>query len=365
MNNNRYKNAMSGVRHSDELLERIFDMTVDKRKKNDNKHIIRIIAIVTMFTLIATATTVGAANYFIPDNSLNEMIELNSDVDYSTLGTEVNAVASYNGVEFKISKILCDNDIMAFPIKCPKYNGIYVKPLIDCFENDNYFEVYVNDKQQLLGVSEYDGATEFVSYKRDTEPYMCYITISGLRNIRNNSKIKIKFNRLSYFDNSSEEICDIKGDWEFNFTINRSNTRKELDINEITFDNGERCIPKKFSISPLGFRYEYIVKTAEPVTIENDLGIKLPNFKANNSYLFTKHIESSLSGRDIIIITMKDGTVYSNGDSNRTIESNCQFTSSTRFHNASGEINATFAKAIDIDNISKITILDKTLYKNQ
>ena len=33
--NNKYKNALSGVRHSDELVDRIFDNTIDnKNAKN-------------------------------------------------------------------------------------------------------------------------------------------------------------------------------------------------------------------------------------------------------------------------------------------------------------------------------------------
>ena len=53
MNNREiYKTAMSGVRHSDEAIERIFDMTTDKRKTNLKLTCRRIAAAVLAFVLI-------------------------------------------------------------------------------------------------------------------------------------------------------------------------------------------------------------------------------------------------------------------------------------------------------------------------
>ncbi|MGN1123438.1 MAG: DUF4179 domain-containing protein [Eubacterium sp.] len=367
MNNREtYKAAMSGVRHSDDAIERIFDMTVDNNKKKafGKKHIIRIAAIATMVTIIAGATTVGAANYFVPDNSLNQMIELNDKIDYSTLGTDVNASASYNGIEFKIDKILCDNEIMAIPIKCPKYNGKYVKPQVISEEMDDPLKIFVNGKQQYFGTAGYDGSTEFVSIHKELQPDMTYLTITGLSNIRNNSKITIKFDRLLYFD-GYDEICDVKGDWEFNFTINRSDTRKKLDVNDLSFENGEKCVAKSFTISPLGFEYEYNIKKGEPVTVDNDLGITLPKTQASGSFIFSNHLSYSLKGKAMIVITMKDGTVYTNGEDDYTIDSNCNFGENTILHKSFGGISATFIKAIDIDNIKTITILDKVLYESE
>lgn len=368
-NKEKYKAAMSGVHHSDEATEKIFEMTVDKNKKNvfRKKQILRVVAIVAIFTVIAGATTVGATNYFIPDNALNQMIELNDKIDYSTLGTDINASASYNGLEFKIDKILCDNEIMILPIKCPKYNEKYVKPQIISEEGQDPLKIFINGKEQFFGTNGYDGSTEFISINKDLQPDMTYLTITGLSNIRNNSQISIKFDKLSYFD-SFEEVCDIVGEWEFNFTINRSNTRKRLKVNDLSFENGGKYIAKSFTISPLGFTYKYNLKKGEPISFDNDLGITLPKTQANRDIIFSNHIAYSLQGKAMIIITMKDGTIYSNGDDNYTIESSCSCEERTIFkhsYKTFGELNATFIKAIDIENIKTITILDEVLYESE
>lgn len=361
---NKYQEALSGVRHSDELVERIFEMTVDKKRKAfTKKSLARIIAVAVVAVIVAGVTSVGATNYFAPDNALNQMIELNDKVDYTTLGTEVNAKASSNGLDFEIKQVLCDNNIICIPIKCPKYNGEYVKPCMEVEEGDDPFKIYVNDKDNFgaLSRAEYDGSDDFISYDKDLSPDMCYITIGGLRNIRDNTKITVKFTQVSYFD-KYEKQCDVTGDWEFNFYINRSNTRKKLDVKDLVFENGEKDVAIRFVISPLGFQYDYRIKHGKEIELSKELQ-ELNLKSTSGSYIMAKHLATSLNGSDMVKITMKDGTVYSDGDKSRVIDSNCSFSSSTNNPKEYGSLNAIFTKAIDVENIKTITILDQVLYE--
>lgn len=71
MNNRElYKNAMSGVHHSDDAIERIFDMTVDKKKTNSGLWLKRLAS-----AALALAILVGGgfgANAILKDNKANQ-----------------------------------------------------------------------------------------------------------------------------------------------------------------------------------------------------------------------------------------------------------------------------------------------------
>lgn len=330
----------------------------------------RIIAIAAVLLIVGSATSVGAANHFKPDNSFNQFIELSKDVDYSTLGTDVNQTASAGGLDFYIGQVLCDNDIMVIPIKCPKYNGRYVAPDIGETNNDEYFfDVLIDGKPDGDGcASNWDDEVKYDG--TEGEDY-CNITLRGLSRVKNNSTVEIKFNHILYFDVNVEQIddeyiyeeCGVDGEWSFKFNINRANVRQKLNVNDFELENGEKYKFSNFIISPLGFSCDYKVSDWEYAPKDDDSLIKFPKHVLKQCTLFQKTISSSLTGDAIMLIEMKDGTILSNGDHNDSrFDLRCEFSKEydIRYH---GNIDATFKSTINVDDIKKITLLDNVIYE--
>lgn len=377
-NINKIPEGTLNTKQMSEITERVRENTLTKlgikaeKKKRAHFPVKRFIAIACAVAVIAGATTVGAANYFRPDNAINQMIELNDKVDYSTLGTELDITASSNGLDFHIDQVLCDNTIMCIPIECPKYNGRYVRPKTETLADigdedfDEHFHILINGKDAMCGVGVYTGGDE-ISYRKDLAENYVYLTVSDLENIKNKSEIKLVFDKLVYFDiKDGNDMCDAEGNWEFTFTLNRSNTRQRLDVDDMIFENGEHYVSKSFTISPLGFKYEFGLKYEDPADeyegTQVELEKPMPKALEGSSILFSEHLARSLKGTAMIKIEMLDGTIYSDGDKH-DIESNCSVGTNNILNKSSGDICATFNSAIDVENIKSITILDKVIYQ--
>lgn len=367
------------TKQMNDVTDRVREKTLNtlgiqsKGKKRIKFSAKRILAIACAAAVIAGATSVGAANYFKPENAINQMIELNDKVDYSTLGTDVNITASSNGLDFHIDQVLCDNTIMYIPIKCPKYKGRLVRPktepLADLGDTDfeEHCRLLINGKDSLSGMGVYTG-NEALSYKKNLQENCCYITLTDLDGIRNNSEIKLIFDKLVYFDVKDEnDICDAEGNWEFTFTLNRSNTRQKLDVEDMIFENGEHYVSKSFIISPLGFKYKYNLKYEEPTGeyegTEIDLEKPVTKAPFGSDIMFSESLARHLNGKAMITIEMLDGTIYTDSDEQYDIESHTSSSVNNILKKNSGELSATFNSAIDVQNIKSITILDKVIYQ--
>ena len=62
MNNDNYKSAMSGVRHSDELTERIMDMTTEKKRTIKMKPVLAVAACLILLVAGIFGGSVISAN---------------------------------------------------------------------------------------------------------------------------------------------------------------------------------------------------------------------------------------------------------------------------------------------------------------
>ncbi len=322
-----------------------------ENEKKKSRRIGRLVAIAAVIAVVISSVSVGAMSYFRPDNAINSMIAYNGSVDYSTLGTDVKQTASSNGLDFYLDQVLCDNNIMHIAIKCPKYKGRYVMPDNYIYEDDEYkdhISFLINGNENCDGENAFSGADFMrdVTYKKD----YYYITYSGIKNLRDNSKVEISFDRICYIDAADEnDVCDVKGNWKFEFKINRSDTRKSLKVSDIKFDNGENYKVKNFTISPLGFKFEY------------KLAYDGKSKKMNT--LLSKNLANGMSGTPNVFITMKDGTVYSNGNPDITLDTSCSAARAKGDTVETGDFEAVFSKAISVDDIESIKIMDNIIYK--
>ncbi len=88
MNKNEYKKAMSGVHPSDQVIERIMDMTDNKKRKGFKKGLIAVL--VVMSVLLCTGLTANAATDGAVADAINESI---NKVKIKINGKEVDADA--------------------------------------------------------------------------------------------------------------------------------------------------------------------------------------------------------------------------------------------------------------------------------
>ena len=319
----------------------------------------RIVAIAAVIAVFISGLSVSAMTYFLPDNALNQAIEFNSKVDYSTLGTDINQVCESNGLEFKLTQVLCDNNIMMLALECPKYKGGYVQPEIVGFDVSDSDEVSidedsgqhiflsVNGKKDYLCNSFFNGsdAAYYKVHRTKLPENMCYITYTELKNIHNNSKIKFSFDRLAYFDAESAEFPRVEGNWNFEFAINRSNTRKRLDSAKITLENGQKYKIKNISISPLGMYFDYKLDNTDSKALDDSL--------------------CSANQDKTLKITMKDGTVYTDGVLYNDMETQSSSGTINGLKHHEGCFEAFFKVAIDVDNIESITVLNEIIYQSK
>ena len=352
--NVRLPESSISIESDNELTNRIKSdvmsrLVVNKKKKP--RRIGRLIAIVAVFAVVISSISVGAMSYFKPDNAINSMIEYSSSVDYSTLGTDVKQTASSNGLDFYLDQVLCDNNIMHFAIKCPKYNGRYVQPDVYIVSDDDYeyhLKFLINGEENCSSENTFTGAdfVRDVTYKKD----YFYVTYSGIKDLKDNSKVELSFDRLVYFDAADDnDTCDIRGNWKFEFKINRSKTRKKLEVNDLSFDNGENYKIKNFTISPLGFRFDYKLTYSGKAKSTNTLS--------------SKNLANGISGYANVYVTMKDGTVYTNGDPDITLDTSVTAMSSKGESFETGDFEAIFSKAINVDEIKSIKIIDNIIYE--
>ncbi len=341
------------VKTDSALTKRIESATLKKMKNNNKKPrcLGRIIAAAAVIAITVSSVSVGAMSYFKPDNAINSMIEYNGAVDYSTLGTDVKQTASSNGLDFYLDQVLCDNNIMHFAIKCPKYNGRYVQPDVYVTSDDDWeyhLKFLINGKENCDSENTFTGAdfVRDVTYKKD----YFYVTYSGIKDLKDNSTVELSFDRLTYFDAADEnDTCNVKGNWKFEFKINRSKTRKRLEVNDISFDNGENYKVKNFSISPLGFRFDYKLTYSKKAKKTNTLS--------------SKNLANGISGNANVYVTMKDGTVYTNGNPDITLDTSVTAVTGKNENFETGDFEAIFSKAISVDNIKSIKIIDSVIYE--
>lgn len=127
MNNREvYKEAMSGVRHSDEAIERIFDMTVDKKKANNGLLFKKFVSVALAVAILAVGGGFGA-NAIIKNNKINQPL------------TVMVAYAS-------------DNGKLSFGSKSEQklFYGIYLAPYDDQEACDEAARRWQTDKTKLM-----------------------------------------------------------------------------------------------------------------------------------------------------------------------------------------------------------------------
>ncbi|MCH5320772.1 MAG: DUF4179 domain-containing protein [Eubacterium sp.] len=300
--------------------------TVKKKRKVISFR--RLIAIAAVLVIVLGSITTGATVHFKPDSALAQYLTFDNTVDLSTLGQELDVHSTSNGYEFVLKQVLSDNSTMHLLIECPTENDLILYP--------EEIDIRVNGRPY------FDGFGTAVWLKDNN---ICNLVIQGLRNIKNNDTVTIKVTSLRYFDFKNEDFIDdrdeIKGDWSFDFNTVRADVKQELESVETIKDSDNEYKIKKLTVSPLGIYIDYK--------------------QINGDSSYDKGVFKNSINEDFVIVEMKDGTLYTNSvdarDFNVTVGGTARYGQPYR-----GNIDVTFLKVINVDNIKSITIDGNVIY---
>ena len=313
---------------------RVFDKlsinSEGKASANKRRKIIsyrRLIAIAAVVVILLGSITTGATVHFKPDSALAQYLTFDDTVDLNTLGQDLDVHTESNGYELTLKQVMSDNYTMHLLIECPTENDLILFP--------NELDIRVN------GRAYFDGFSQTLRFYDNN---MCDLIIQGLRNIKNNDTVTIKVTSLSYYNYKTEDFTDneIKGDWTFEFDALRADVKQKLDCVKTIKDEESEYKIKRLIVSPLGMYIDF-----KQVKGDSSTG--------------RSFVENSIN-EDYVIVEMKDGTLYTNAVSARDFDISVGGTA--RFgHAYRGNIDVTFLKVINIDDIKSITIDNNVIYK--
>ena len=298
--------------------------TVKKKRKVISFR--RLIAIAAVLVIVLGSITTGATVHFKPDSALAQYLTFDDTVDLSTLGQDLDVHSISNGYEFALKQVLSDNYTMHLLIECPTENDLVLYP--------HELDIRVNGRPY------FDGFGTAVWLKEDN---ICNLVIQGLRNIKNNDTVTIKVSSLRCFNIKTEDFIDneIKGDWSFDFNAVRADVKQKLDCVKTIKDAESEYEIKRLTVSPLGMYIDYK--------------------QINGDSSYDKGVFNNSINEDFVIIEMKDGTLYTNAvdarDFDLTVGGTARFGQPYR-----GNIDVTFLKVINVDDIKSITVDGNVIY---
>lgn len=279
-----YKNAMSGVRHSDDTIERIFDMTVDKKKPN-SKQLFKRIASATL----ALALLVGGfgANVIVQNSKANQ-----------PLGVMVAYADEFLRIKSGTKQTVCKSLYFAPADDEEKCREQRANADTDYEENREVFDKLgkINETASMHGVGVFD-----IADKNGNTTTMLYTTGAGFFVVNRTDYKNVK---LFTVENESEDgylQFEWSGTKDLLEAITEENVNEENPyecfINHKFTLTGEQLIESQKNYNEYGYSCEWI---ATPEVFERYDGKYGKNFDAS-------------SIKDIITFTFEynDGTTES------------------------------------------------------
>ena len=322
-----------------DMTESVKANTLSKLKLNDNSRLsVRkkkkhftfkgLIAIAAAVIIVCGSLSVGATVHFMPDSALAEYLTVDDTIDLSTMGQNVDITATSSGYTLRMKQIISDNSTIHLIFDCPVQDGKMLVPFsINDIKINNHF---YKDGWGLNG------------HILDENSFA--LVIHDLRNIKNNDKITIVFDRISEFYKLDNKI---DGQWEFEFNAVRADVKTRFEPSTETFKDvyGYEYKINKMTASPLGIYIDYrqINGTSSDPVNEN-------------------YAEFAKEGGADVTVTMKDGTVYSDSADNYSLDV-VKSGSSVLGLPYKGSMSISFYEVIDVYEIDSIALGSDIIYK--
>ncbi|MDE6722946.1 MAG: DUF4179 domain-containing protein, partial [Eubacterium sp.] len=275
------------INYNETIAQKIKERVITEEEHTKEKHnkakrlsFKTILAFAAVFLILLTSVTVGATAYFVPDSSIAHFFNFSDTTDLSTIGQDVNCVSESNGYELKLTQVISDNSTMYLGFEGPVVDGYTLLPDFD---------------KATLSINGFD--IRYFSQGESHDNGLFYVAYNGVQHLFNNSKIKVDFNSLYYYDDDKGKETYFDGHWSFEFNYKRVDVQKKVDTNGFYSYMGNTYEITDCVLSPLGiyikgketdsFSLEKIKETAKE-QIQNDTS----DFR----------------------IELKDGTVYTGKD---------------------------------------------------
>ena len=323
------------INYNETIAQRIKERVIteenvkEKHSKAKRLSFKTIIAFAAVFLILLTSITVGATAYFVPDNNIVKLLNFTDAADLSTMGQDVNCVSESNGYEIKLTQVIGDNTTIYLVFESPKVNGYTISP-----NPENQLELRINGIKVTYfgyGIQEKDGTF--------------YVSLDGLKYIMNNSKFKISVNGMFYYDEEKDQPVEIEGKWDFEFNYKRVDVQRKIDTDAIYSYYGASTYQiTDLRLSPLGI---YIK------------GIEVDFDEFSKEKVEKDSKDLMMNSGNNIIIKMKDGTVYTDNDT--------EFVSSgwgkRGNAKAKSDLEVYFTNIVNVDDIESIIIGGYVIYE--
>lgn len=180
---------------------------------------------------------------------------------------------------------------------------------------------------------------------REHDNGLFYVGFKGMKYLFNNSKIKVGFDGLCYYDEDKQEDIYVDGNWSFEFRYKRVDVQRKIAPGGVYSRYGNTYEIIDFVLSPLG------------IYIQGE-GISSENLSPEQLEKAVK--DQMMSSSSDIRIEMKDGTVYTNKDT-EAIWSGFGYDSEKEQVNSDLEVY--FTNIINLDDIETIIIGSYVVYE--
>lgn len=300
----------------------------DKRSKAKRLSFKTIIAFAAVFLILFTSVTVGATAYFVPDKSVAKFFYFSNNTDLTTIGQDVNCVSESNGYEVKLTQVIGDNSTVYLAFEGPVVNGYTLLPDFD---------------RLVLNINGF--TARYFSQSERHDDGLFYVGFNGLKYLFNNSKIKVDFDSMYYYDEDKGKEIYFDGQWSFEFNYKRVDVQRKIDSNGFYSDMGNTYEITDCVLSPLGI---YIKgKELNPDSFSLEKVKETVNDQIQN-------------GTSAFHVELKDGTVYTLKDAEQMDGSFGKSLGEKRGHSS---LNIYFTNIINLDDIKSITVGDYVIYE--
>lgn len=297
---------------SQDEKNKLFDNLIKdiNKEKKDNKKAYKKVAIASVLCLSISTALLINDNVLALVQNIGKQIESflgKKEDEYNGYKVEVNQSCEDKGIKVSLLEVLLDDENLLLSMNIDTSNFDESKLKKGLFSNKNYYlpeaTVYIDGKKFV----ETGGATR---YERKENNSQNFLTSLSLENIDTNNDGRSDINNYHILDNldpnkdydvkvvfdevgvqkygliprvMDDQFEFIKGNWEFNFTVNGKKIMGEtkvFDINkEISIDDEDfkaLINIEQLRVSPISVKLSYTSKMGEGYSFENrDIEIEL------------------------------------------------------------------------------------------
>lgn len=297
---------------SQDEKNKLFDNLVKdiNKEKKDNKKTYKKVVIASVLCLSISTALLSNDNVLALVQNIGKQIESflgKKEDEYNGYKVEVNQSCEDKGIKVSLLEVLLDDENLLLSMNIDTSNFDESKLKKGLFSNNNYYlpeaTVYIDGKKFV----ETGGGTR---YERKENNSQNFLTSLSLENIDTNNDGRSDINNYHILDNLdpnkdydvkvvfdevgvqkyglitrviNDQFEFIKGNWEFNFTVNGKKIMGEtkvFDINkEISIDDEDfkaLINIKQLRVSPISVKLSYTSKIGKGYRFENrDIEIEL------------------------------------------------------------------------------------------